>query len=375
MARQERNRMMLNTVDFKPAVFTPLERKPLDYDMGLLERSFALQDERKTKTETQLTNIDTTLADLRSKLDPSMHQWFDDFKQTVKDDINAAIAVGDTQGALNAAIAAPRTILNNASLQYRLKATEDYNKKIEQTKKDLESGKITEDTYNWVIDNHKFDYKETIDVNGRITNHTDYSKENFYVQDMTNAELTELAFKLISPYSNTYDDGTTSTRTDRVSAESIRENIKDLLNDSRFNTPFNQKYQVDRWKYNKLRDIPEDQRTLDQQQEFDELRKKYIDNGGNFISKEDYLKYMLYNSNILKNKAYNNSHTNKTKNTSGSGGGDIIGGIASDWMLGSDAVQGPNQEMTLQKGTWEGWSNQSGTNEPQKNAGMFFSQQ
>jgi hypothetical protein len=371
MARQERNRMMLNTVDFKPTVFTPLERKPLDYDMGLLERSFALQDERRTKTEAQLTNIDTTLADLRSKLDPSMHQWFDDFKQTVKDDINAAIAVGDTQGALNAAIAAPRTILNNASLQYRLKATEDYNKKIEQAKKDLESGKITGDTYDWVIDTHKFDYKETIDDNGKIINHTDYSKDNFYVQDMTNAELTEFAFKLISPYSNTYDDGTTSTRTDRVTAESIQKNIKDLLNDSRFNKPFNQKYQVDKWKYIKLRDTQD--RTPDQEQEFKELRGKYVNDAGNIISKEEYLEDMLYNSNILKNRAYNNTHTNKTKNTSSTNGEYTIGRIAPDSMLGSGTVESVPQEMPLQSGSWEEWRNQGGR-KPTPTASDFLQQ-
>lgn len=346
MARQERNRMMLNTVDFKPTVFTPLERKPIDYDMSLLERSFALQDERRTKTEAQLTNIDTTLADLRSKLDPSMHQWFDDFKQTVKDDINASIAVGDTQGALNAAIAAPRTILNNASLQYRLKATEDYNKKIEQTKKDLESGKITEDTYDWVMDTHKFDYKETINDKGEITSHTDYSKDNFYVQDMTNAELIEFAFKLISPYSNTYDDGKTSTKTDRVTTKSIKENVRDLLQDPRFSRPFNQKYQVDKWKYNKLKNIPEDQRTPEQQQEFNELLNNYLTNGGDFVTKESYLEQMLYNSNILKNRAYNNSHTNKTKNGSGNSGGYTIGGIAPDFMLDFDVVTGVPQEDT-----------------------------
>lgn len=363
MAKQERNRMMLNTVDFKPTVFTPLERKPIDYDMGLLERSFALQDERRTKTEAQLTNIDTTLADLRSKLDPSMHQWFDDFKQTVKDDINAAIAVGDTQGALNAAIAAPRTILNNASLQYRLKATEDYNKKIEQTKKDLESGKITGDTYDWVIDTHKFDYKEEVDNNGKITSHTDYSKENFYVQDMTNAELTEFAFKLISPYSHTYDDGTTSTRTDRVTPEAIRNNIKDLLEDSRFNKPFNQKYQVDKWKYIKLRDTQN--RTPDQEQEFEELKKKCVNGNGSIKTETEYLEEMLYNSNILKNRAYNNTQTNKTKTTSsGSGGGYAGPRMPTDYEL--DAVKGTDQEMSSGEYNWASLMKE------QRRSGDFF---
>ena len=48
-----RRRMSLNTVDFQPTVFTPIEFKPVEQDYSILERAMAKQEERKEKATTQ----------------------------------------------------------------------------------------------------------------------------------------------------------------------------------------------------------------------------------------------------------------------------------------------------------------------------------
>lgn len=169
MARQERNRMMLNTVDFKPAVFTPLERKPLDYDMGLLERSFALQDERRTKTEAQIASFKEATSKLRSQLHSSELAEFDNKVKELEDNINNAIAVGDYQGALNQSIHIAGDLISDPETMAKIKTNIEYEKGMAVLDENRNRGEISDNFYNYLKHINQYKFTPVYDDNGNVT--------------------------------------------------------------------------------------------------------------------------------------------------------------------------------------------------------------
>lgn len=169
MAGQERNRMMLNTVDFKPTVFTPLERKPLDYDMGLLERSFALQDERKTKTETQLASFKEATSKLRSQLHSSELAEFDTKIKELENNVNNSIAVGDYQGALNQSIHIAGDLISDPETMAKIKTNVEYEKGMAVLDESRNRGEISDKFYNYLKHVNQYKFTPVYDDNGNIS--------------------------------------------------------------------------------------------------------------------------------------------------------------------------------------------------------------
>lgn len=169
MARQERNRMMLNTVDFKPTAFTPLERKPLDYDMGLLERSFALQDERRTKTEVQLASFKEATSKLRSQLHSSELAEFDNKIKELEDNVNNAIAVGDYQGALNQSIHIAGDLISDPETMAKIKTNIEYEKGMAVLDESRNRGEISDKFYNYLKHINQYKFTPVYDDNGNIS--------------------------------------------------------------------------------------------------------------------------------------------------------------------------------------------------------------
>lgn len=169
MARQERNRMMLNTVDFKPTVFTPLEHKPLDYDMSLLERSFALQDERKTKTEAQMVSFKEATSKLRNQLHSSELANFDNKIKELENNVNNAITVGDYQGALNQSIHIAGDLISDPETMAKIKTNMEYEKGMAVLDESRNRGEISDKFYNYLKHLNQYKFTPVYDDNGNIS--------------------------------------------------------------------------------------------------------------------------------------------------------------------------------------------------------------
>ena len=241
MARQERNRMMLNTVDFKPAVFTPLERKPLDYDIGLLERSFALQDERKTKTETQLASFKEATSKLRGQLHSSELAEFDNKIKELENNVNNAIAVGDYQGALNQSIHIAGDLISDPETMAKIKTNIEYEKGMAVLDESRNRGEISDNFYNYLKHINQYKFTPVYDDNGNVTGGDRWSlkfpKEIKWDEIVKKVLPTIAAEHNKSGYSTNTDDkgnvknNTTSGSTERktLDAERIVESIRDYL--------------------------------------------------------------------------------------------------------------------------------------------------
>lgn len=241
MARQERNRMMLNTVDFKPTVFTPLEHKPLDYDMSLLERSFALQDERKTKTEAQMVSFKEATSKLRNQLHSSELANFDNKIKELENNVNNAIAVGDYQGALNQSIHIAGDLISDPETMAKVKTNMEYEKGMAVLDESRNRGEISDKFYNYLKHLNQYKFTPVYDDNGNISGGERWSltfpKEIKWDEIVKKVLPTIAADHSKSGYSSNTDakgnvkNNTSSGSTERktLDAEIIVESIWDYL--------------------------------------------------------------------------------------------------------------------------------------------------
>lgn len=241
MARQERNRMMLNTVDFKPTVFTPLERKPIDYDMSLLERSFALQDERRTKTEVQLASFKEATSKLRNQLHSSELANFDNKIKELENNVNNAITVGDYQGALNQSIHIAGDLISDPETMAKIKTNMEYEKGMAVLDESRNRGEISDKFYNYLKHLNQYKFTPVYDDNGNISGGERWSltfpKEIKWDEIVKKVLPTIAANHSRSGYSSNTDakgnvkNNTTSGSTERktLDAERIVDSIWDYL--------------------------------------------------------------------------------------------------------------------------------------------------
>lgn len=162
----DRRRMSLNTVDFQPTVFTPIEFKPVETDYSILERAMAKQEERKQKALSQQASIKAAISQV--ELDESEDEWKQNYINNINNQINEAAAVGDYAGALERAT----TIAGDIASDPALIGRERYNKQRQEFIKSIEAKRnadlISETSYRRALAQNSYNYEDIKDDNGNI---------------------------------------------------------------------------------------------------------------------------------------------------------------------------------------------------------------
>ncbi len=236
MANRNKNRMTLNTVGYTPAVFNAIEYKPLVQDYSGLERSFARNEERRKNLKEQESAIDVALGKIESQLynNPEMQTWFVDYKNKIKQDINEAAKIGDYAGALNTAIRTAGNIMQDTQLIGRMKASAEFQDKVNEVHKMKANGNIDAATEKWWLENNQFKYEDIEDGNGNVVSGTTYSTLPTPVAQINVADYIAKAFQMnTSEKTNgetfNQDGSITRTSSDLVTEETIRRGTKDLI--------------------------------------------------------------------------------------------------------------------------------------------------
>lgn len=175
MPRYNRDRMTLNTVGFQPAVFNPMEYKPIEQDFNILERAMAKQEERKQNALKQQSAIKAAISEV--DLDASEDEWKQQYIDNINNQINTAAEVGDYGGALDMAI----KLAGDATIDPALRGRERYNKErkefLEQLETKRSKGLISDDSYERAIAQNVYNYRDIKDENGRITGGSRWTPE------------------------------------------------------------------------------------------------------------------------------------------------------------------------------------------------------
>ena len=153
---------------FQAAVFTPEKE-----DMSLLQRSFALMDERKEKTDQQRAAITAALS--KVNLNEADTEWKQNFINSISARIDSAAQFGDYSAALEEATRLAGEAVSDPELLAREKENENY----QVWKKSLDSlylnNKIDKNTRDYFNDKIQYQFNGTYE-NGKFKTYslTDY---------------------------------------------------------------------------------------------------------------------------------------------------------------------------------------------------------
>lgn len=311
MSRYNRDRMTLNTVGFQPAVFNPMEYKPIEQDFSILERAMAKQEARQINAIEKESAVDVALGKIEAELhnDPETQNWFDNYKDNIRQQIANATNAGDYSGAINIATRLAGQVSSDSAILGRVKANQEYQTRVDETHKRAVAGKISADTERWWLANNQFKYEDVTDNNGNIIGGTSYSTLQTPVDDINIAEFTKQAFKMITPRvtdtKTTNADGTGSGyQRQWVTRQQIVDNLNTILDETPgARTAMNQRYQVEKYNYQQLLADPNaDPATVDKQ-------RKKMEKNGSPVTFEEFCVRSIEDSAISQNLAYDHRAT------------------------------------------------------------------
>lgn len=347
--RYNQHRMTLNTAGFEPVVFNPIEFKPVEADYNILERSFAKQEARQKEAAEKATAVDVALAKIEADLhnDPNTQAWWNDYKTDIKNQIDAAADVGDYAGALNTATRLAGKVSSDSAVLGRVRANQEYQAKVDETHKRMVAGQISPDTERWWLANNTFDYKDNFDENGNVIGGTSYSELDVPVQDIDISDLTQKAFKLITPNQTnnqiTNANGTGSHYTRQwVTRKQIVDNLNDILD----MTPgaresLYQRFQVEQHKYKELLEDENADPTRTVQQ------RNLLQKNGSTVDFNEFCVRMIEKSAISQNLAYDisTSAIDNQLTQKGNGNGSGLGDNTDETDVPEQSVHGEQFEQ------------------------------
>lgn len=363
--------LSLKTVQFAPTVFTPSQYEYQAADMGILERSLAQREARMKEAAQNKSAIDRTLGELELKLNPAEAEWFEGYKQDIRNQIQSSIDSGDYGAAVRNATTLAGSVIQDPRILGRIRSQESYTEELKTQQARRDRGEISQNTYDWWVANNKYSYTDNQDGNGNYVEASPWQAAIRPVKDINWAEHAATAFKLITPKKNTTTrsggnnttnvNGTgngskwsNSSGTEQITVEDILGNIDELLSatpdgyrqaEQAYNVAV---YDLNRLEaqYNSLSDGNPEKETLGQQLD---TRKKLMYKNGSPIGYKEYYARMITDNHYAGTLAYNWTTSSKDNFTSNDY---HIPGSGAGGSLGSGL--GGNYTPFNPYGTWQG---------------------
>lgn len=365
--------LSLKTVQFNPTVFTPTQYEYKAADMSILERSLAQRETRMKEAAQGKNAIDRTLAELELKLNPAEAEWFEGYKQDIRNQIQSSIDSGDPGAAVRDATTLAGSVIQDPRILGRIRSQEAYDTELKTQQARRDRGEISQNTFDWWVAHNTYSYTDNKDANGNFIEGSPWKADTRPVKDINWAEHAATAYKLITPkkgsskrgggHSTTNADGTgdgnkwsKGSSTEQITVEDILENIDELLSA----TPdgyrqAEQAFDVATFdlkrlqeKYNSLADDDPNKDVIGEQLD---ARKKLMYKNGSPITYKEYYARMITDNKYAHTLAYkwttseNESFNSNNYQAAGSGAGGSIGsgfGIGFPYMQIPGVWKGPN---------------------------------
>lgn len=375
------SKMSLKTPQFNPVGFTPSQYEYQAADMGILERSLAQKEARMKEAAQNKSAIDRTLGELETKLNPSEAEWFEGYKNDIRNQIQSSIDSGDYGAAVRNATLLAGSVIQDPRILGRIRSQEAYEKELQTQQARRDRGEISPITFDWWASHNKYSYTDNIDESGNYIEGSPWKAESTPVKDLRWDEAAQLAYKLITPkkgastrgggHSTTNADGTgdgdkwsKSNSTEEITVEDILKNIDALLGSTTDGyRQAEQAYDVAMFdlkrlqdRYNNLADDDPNKAVIGEQLD---ARKKFMYENQAPISYKKYYAKMVTDNRFAHTLAYkwatsgNESFKSNDYQSTGSGGGGSL-------RLGFGTGFPYNQNTEVWKGApvrWKGTYN------------------
>lgn len=238
--------MSLKEIQFTPTVFNPAKFEFQKADMSILERSLAQREARMKEAAQNKSAIDRTLGELELKLNPAEAEWFAEYKNEIRNQLQSSIDAGDYGAVVRNATTLAGSVIQDPRILGRIRSQEAYNTELKTQQARRDRGEISQNTYDWWVSNNKYSYTDNTDNNGNFVEGSPWQAATRPVKDINWAEQAATAFKLITPKKNTSSRGGGSSTTnsdgtgdgskwsnssgiEQITVEDILGNIDELL--------------------------------------------------------------------------------------------------------------------------------------------------
>lgn len=345
--------MSLKTVQFNPTVFTPTQYEYKAADMNLLAQSLAQRETRMKEAAQGKSAVDKALGELELKLNPAEAEWFEGYKQDIRNQIQSSIDSGDPGAAVRDATTLAGSVMQDPRILGRIRAQEAYDTELKTQQARRDRGEISQNTFDWWVANNTYSYTDNKDANGNVIEGSPWKAESTPVKDINWDEHAAKAYKLITPKKNTSSkgggsditnaDGTSkgskwssSSGIEEITVEDILSNIEELLSatpdgyrqvEQDYNVKmFDYKRLEQQWK-NAVASGSADATTLGEQLE---KRKELMYKNGSPIGYKEYYARMVINNHYADTLAYKwatsgkENFSSKDNYAPGSGGGGAV---------------------------------------------------
>lgn len=249
MPRTERNKMTLNTAGYQPTVFTPLEYKPVEQDYTTLAKAMALQEERKQNATVKKAALDQSLGQIEAQLhdDDVTKTWWNNYKTSIKNNINNAVEAGDYSDAIDVATQSAGDVLSNSAVLSAMKENKAYSTWKEQLQK---RNDITERTKRYYDKLYGYNPTLETDDNGNVTGFSRFDDTKSPVTDIRWDNEYNVVRQLMNPKNGQVQykskDGTIITKkTTELSEKDIRDFMADRIkNDDSLRDAIKQSFEI-----------------------------------------------------------------------------------------------------------------------------------
>lgn len=345
--------LSLKTVQFQPTVFTPSQYEYKAADMSILERSLAQRETRMKEAAQGKSALDRTLGELELKLNPAEAEWFEGYKQNIRNQIQSSIDSGDPGAAVRDATTLAGSVIQDPRILGRIRAQEAYDTELKTQQARRDNGDIGQNTFDWWVANNKYYYTDNIDANGNYIEGSPWKADTRPVKDINWAEHAATAYKLITPKKNTSSkgggsditnaDGTSkgskwssSNGIEQITVEDILGNIEELLSSTSDGyRQAEQAYNVAMFDYKRLEQkwknaVASGSADADKLGAQLEERKKLMYKNGSPIGYKEYYARKVINNHYADTLAYKwatsskESFSSKDNYAPGSGGGGAV---------------------------------------------------
>lgn len=200
---RESRLMTLKTI--QPTTF---QITPTDYDvepvnMSYLQHSSDKIEERQNNLEQQKGVARKAFGEIRQQLydSPDNNAFIDKKIEEYENRLNSYLLTGDYAGAVRISMDSATKLAEDAELNARLKASQDYKNEVERQRKRVETGDIDQITFDWWQDTQaKWAPDFDKDANGEIIGLKDANfAKKAPVKTLNMEEFSKAMFSLVNP--------------------------------------------------------------------------------------------------------------------------------------------------------------------------------
>lgn len=252
---RESRLMTLKTIQPTAFQITPTDYNVEPINMSYLQHSSDKIEERQNNLEQQRSAVRKAFGEIRQQLydSPDNNEFIDKKINEVESKINSYVLTGDYAGAIRASMDAGSKVAEDAELNARLKASQEYRNEVERQRKRVESGDIDQITFDWWVDTQapwepNFDRNDNGEIIG--LKDSDFAKKA-PLKTFNIEEFAKAMFSLVNPSETTktnqrkwgttkgdtsgirdVDSGTRFSSSSRrqVTEQDIRDNMAEALN-------------------------------------------------------------------------------------------------------------------------------------------------